>query len=362
MTQFRLHSCFRLPVAFAALSLVSLSAPRRSEAATIKIGCLGEQTTKTNDASFMMWPLLLGTSLGAGYNVVNEGGDTAGTILTGYTGGGNDHPYNLMGTLDQYNDALTADIVVIGPMGEHDERAVAANAALGTEMVYETDLDTMVTAFMHDSHKVVLTTPILVPSFNAATQTYVTNVVLPATKAVATKHTLPLVDLYTAFTGQTALFMGIGDGHVNADGEKKIAELVLPAIQGLAAGGGGAGGAGGTGGAGGVGGAAGAGTAGTGGVGGVGGVPAASAGAPSAGAPSAGAGGASTSGGASGAAAGGSPSAAGAGGAPIQTPTSGDDGGGCSLSSHGSRNGLGAGALFALAALALVRRRRASRQ
>ena len=358
MNIFRLHSARSLSATVVVCSLVSVFVAGTSHAATIKVACLGEQTTKTNDASFMMWPLLLGTSLGANYNVVNEGGDTAGTILTGYTGGGDAHPYTMNGTQDQYADSLTADIVVIGPMGEHDERAVANNAALGAEAVYETDLDAMVTAFMHDSHKVVLTTPIQVPSFNQATQTYVTMVVLPATKAVAMKRSVPLVDLYTAFTDQAALFAGIGDGHVNADGEKKIAELVLPAIQTLASGAGGSGGTAGAGGTAGGGGAAGASIGGDGGVGGAG--LAGSSGGGAAGASVGGAGGA-TSAGTGGGPTAGAAGAAATGAAPV-IPSSGDDGGGCSVSHRSGSSGFALSLLSALALIGLSRRKRPARR
>ncbi|HWZ87662.1 MAG TPA: hypothetical protein VNW92_02395, partial [Polyangiaceae bacterium] len=193
----------------------------------------------------------------ATYTVVDDAGDTSGSILTGYDPNGVGADPVMSATNAAYQDSLTANIVVIGPFGEHDERVVQKFPALGTEMTFEQDYDALVMSYLNlaSKPKVYITTPILVPSFDQATQTLVTNVVLPAVNAVGAKHSdVKLIDLYTAFLNHTEFFMGMGDGQTNATGEKKLEQMVFDAI--LASSAGGMGGAGGTG-AGGSGGASG---------------------------------------------------------------------------------------------------------
>ena len=275
MNSLRLRSCVTA-IALSTAGTLTLALP--AQAAPIKVACLGEQTTKSGEAQYAMWPTLLQTALGTNYTVVNDAGDTAGSILTGYdTNGVGADPVMAM-TNTAYEDSLTANIVVIGPFGEHDERVVKKFAAMGTEAIFEADYDALVMSYLNLASKpaVYVTTPIQVPTFDAATQAFVTSVVLPAVQAVATKRSVKLVDLYTTVTGDQYFMGGVGDGQTNEAGEVKVEQLVYGAIEAAAAGGaGGAGGsggtAGGTGGAGGAGGSGGA-SAGTGGtLGGAGG-------------------------------------------------------------------------------------------
>jgi hypothetical protein len=84
-----------------------------SSAAPTKVVCLGEQTTITCEGKLaIMWPALLQTALGASYNVVNEGGDTQGTVLTGTSYckvgiGGADWYWNLSSSLRRARDELS---------------------------------------------------------------------------------------------------------------------------------------------------------------------------------------------------------------------------------------------------------------
>ncbi len=244
MNSLRLRSC----LAAAALSSLSLTLVGRAHAATTKVACLGEQTTKSNEPPGPMWPTLLQTALGANYDVVNDAGDTSGSILTGYdtTGVGADPVMSASNTA--YQDSLTANIVVIGPFGEHDERVVSKFPAMGTELIFEQDYDALVMSYLNLASKptVYVTTPIQVPTFDAATQALVSNVVLPAVKAVALEHSeVKLVDLYTAFLGHEEYFMGMSDGQTNAAGEVELEQLVYAAMQTASSGAGGAGGSGG---------------------------------------------------------------------------------------------------------------------
>src|SRR5258708_30493405 len=117
MNSLRLHSCL---TALALSTLcVTLALPAR---AATKVACLGEQTTRSNEvAASTMWPALLQVALGStNYTVVDDAGDTNGSILTGYdTNGVGADPVMSM-TNTAYQDSLTANIVVIGPFGEHD--------------------------------------------------------------------------------------------------------------------------------------------------------------------------------------------------------------------------------------------------
>ncbi|HTA88349.1 MAG TPA: hypothetical protein VK745_02185 [Polyangiaceae bacterium] len=244
MNSLRFRSC----LAAAAVSSLSLTLVGRAHAATTKVACLGEQTTKSNEAPGPMWPTLLQTALGANYDVVNDAGDTSGSILTGYdtTGVGADPVMSASNTA--YQDSLTANVVVIGPFGEHDQRVVSKFPAMGTEMIFEQDYDALVMSYLNlaSNPTVYVTTPIQVPTFDAATQALVSNVVLPAVKAVALKHSeVKLVDLYTAFLGHEEYFMGMGDGQTNAAGELELEQLVYAAMQTANSAAGGAGGSGG---------------------------------------------------------------------------------------------------------------------
>ncbi len=349
MNSFRLRSCLTA----AALSTLSLTLVGHANAATIKVACLGEQTTKSNEvAASTMWPSLLGVALGANYTVVDDAGDTSGSILTGYNTNGVGADPVMATTNAAYEDSLTANIVVIGPFGEHDQRVVSKFPALGTEMVFEQDYDALVQSYLTAPSKptVYVTTPIQVPTFDQATQTLVSSVVLPAVQAVAMKRSVTLIDLYTAFSGHTEYFMGMGDGQTNAVGEMKIEQMVADAIKAAQAGG--MGGASGSAGAGGGAGASAGGSGGAsgGGVGGTGG------------ATSAGTGGAS--GGAAGAAGSGT-SAAGTSPQPIDESPS-NDTSGCSVVTGATVNGnglawLGVAGAFSGLALGRMQRRRARR-
>ena len=250
MNALRLRSC----VITLALSALSVTLAGSASAASVKVACLGEQTTKSGEATYPMWPTLLQTALGSGYTVVNDAGDTAGSILTGYDTNGVGADPVMSATNTAYEDSLTANVVVIGPFGEHDERVVKKFAAMGTEAIFEADYDALVESYLNDATKpvVYVTTPIPVPTFDAATQTYVTSVVLPAVQAVAMKRSVKLIDLYTAFNGHMELFVGgVGDGQTNEAGEVQIEQMVDAAIQATLNGGSGGSGGGGAGGAGG---------------------------------------------------------------------------------------------------------------
>jgi hypothetical protein len=132
-----------------------------------------------------------------------------------------------------------------------------------TQARFQADYDYLVNVYLKltPKPKIILTTPLPFPTggnVTAATQAYMKDAIDPAVKAVATKYSLPLVDLYAVFTAGAASMLA-SDGGVNLTGTQKIAMLVAAAITTGSTGTGGTGGSTGAGGS--------AGTAGTGGGG-----------------------------------------------------------------------------------------------
>ncbi len=246
----------RVAVAFAIAvsSLASVTLSRIALAAPIKVVGIGEQTTVSCEVALTKeWPAQLQTILGASYNVVNDGGDTQGTVLPQASyckaGIGADPYANTANKCTVaancpsgcYSDSINApDVVIIGPFGEHDYRVVSACMgtvpAVATQATFQAAYEALVQDYLTLKPKplVIVTTPLLIPSFDAGTAAYVKNVIDPAVRAVAKNDGLPLVDLYATFMPQSATgmyFMGQGDGQVNPAGETEIAKLLAAVIE-----------------------------------------------------------------------------------------------------------------------------------
>jgi hypothetical protein len=270
-----------------------------AHAAPIKVSCVGENTTCTGHyAANLQWPDILGQMLGAGYTVDNDGDNTHATVLMSNSGATPPVPYtssyanpaNAAAPCggDYSRSLMAPDVVVIGPWGMHDYSTAAANNLTTDQARFQKDYDFLVSQYLKlaNKPKIFITTPILLSvvggNVKAETATYITNIILPSVKAVATAHNLPVIDLYTQFPA--SLLDPAGDGGItHPAGQTKIAQLVLAAITGgqspadggatdsgsTAGTGGAAGGtAGAGGGAAGAGGSSGAGTGGTAGTGG----------------------------------------------------------------------------------------------
>src|SRR3954468_2404699 len=101
---------------------VTLTCAGRAEAAPLKIACIGEQTTHSDQLNRAVeYPAMLQTELGPDYDVENFG-DCCATVLNGYPKQSETHPYLLGGGKPSYNESLTfaPDVVVIGSWGKHD--------------------------------------------------------------------------------------------------------------------------------------------------------------------------------------------------------------------------------------------------
>ena len=221
---------------------LAVIAPAAS-AAPIKVVTPGEQNTQSTEATWPLYPKLLQTALGSGYNVLNNG-DISGSVLSSYTGTpAGVHPFATPGQ-KTYDDSVNPppDIVLIGPFGEHDLRVVlvAQWKGLATVANFAKDYDALVTDYtkLSSKPKVFLMTPIVLPNYNPPdTMNFVKGVVLPAVQQVATDRKLPVIDLYTEFSANLAMYMGT-DGQVNAKGQVKITDMIVAALKAASADGG----------------------------------------------------------------------------------------------------------------------------
>ncbi len=360
----------------AAASILSAGSAR----AATKVSCVGEQSTHSGHPAAGAgheWPDELGTVLGAGYTVDNDGdnghssvlmNDTAATPVP-YTnnGGSYANPANAgitaTGGGGYVRSITTHDYVIIGPWGMHDTKMWMGNTLPSTQARFQQDYDFLVSIYLKltPKPKVILTTALPFPTggnVTAETQAYMKDAITPAVKAVGAKYNLPVVDLFTVFSAGPATLLA-SDGGVNLTGSQKIAMLVAAAITGNAGTGGtgGAAGAGGSTGAGGAGGAMGtAGTTGAAGATGAAGTTG-TAGATGASGTTGAAGTTGASGSTGTGAAGASGSTGSTAGSTGMTPGSG--GGGCAVGGDVAGKGALVGLSIALA-VALARRRRKS--
>jgi hypothetical protein len=213
----------------------------RSAAAATVVKCVGEQSTMTGHyAVTLQWPALLQTQLGASYTVTNDG-DNMASVLTGYTAAGA-HPF-MSATNAKYTDSkMGPNVVVIGPWGMHDQIAIMGNPpAMAAN--FQTDYDMLVSSYLALMPKpiVIVMTGFLKPTDaaagfltyqnDAATLALVMNTINPAVKAVATKYSLPVIDIATQLT--TVMYLAGDGGLTQPAGQTKVANLVFAEINSL---------------------------------------------------------------------------------------------------------------------------------
>jgi hypothetical protein len=217
-----------LCAAFATVCLIG----RAVSAAPLKIACVGEQTTHSDQLPRSVeYPARLQTDLGAAYNVMNFG-DCCSTVLLGYPKQPETHPYLNGGTAPSFvqSIAFLPDIVVIGSWGKHDtEIANLLYAGVLDPTTFQTDYEQMVTTYLNLSSKptVYVSTPVPIPK--GAPLGVTTSVILPTVESVAAKYHLPIVPLYPAFLNRPDLYKD--DTHVSDDaGLTTIANTVYAAL------------------------------------------------------------------------------------------------------------------------------------
>jgi hypothetical protein len=232
----------------------------RATAAPIKVACVGEHTTHSDEYTEMNretvpagkqeYPVFLQTLLGSSYDVRNFG-DCCSTVVENYSGGPV-HPFvngAPAGKGPGYKESLAflPDIVIIGSWGKHDWGQGKENQVPTFNLAtFQADYDDLVQRYMKlSSHpKVFVSLPIPIPNGNGTAREngVTTESVLPAIRAVAAKYSLPIVDLYNTFLNHKELFApGDGEHLTQAEGFPKLAATVHAAMMASASSGAGTG-------------------------------------------------------------------------------------------------------------------------
>jgi len=190
------------------------------------------------------YPAMLQTLLGSGYNVQNYG-DCCASVISGYPSS-ETHPY-ING--NQFGPSTMApDIVIIGSWGRHDwgmsaKTALAAFTAgdtMTTFTLFQTDYEVLVSKYLalSPTPKIYCSTPIPIPFGNDGPDDgYKTSPAATAIKNVCNMHNLPIIDLFTIFTGHKEYYINPPDKdsdgeHSSPMGAMVIAQAVYNAITG----------------------------------------------------------------------------------------------------------------------------------
>ena len=231
MRQILAVSCAALAECAAALVLGSPYAA----AAPIKVACVGEQTTHSDQLSRSVeYPAMLQTLLGACYEVQNFG-DCCATVVQGYPMQAETHPY-----LDPparyapaFHESVTfaPDVVVIGSWGKHDtEIESILDGGKLDPVQWQADYEQLVMTYLNLPSKptVYVSTPLPLPKGAGTGST--TDVILPAIENIAAKYHLAIVPLYPAFLNQPQLYKD--DTHpTDTTGLKTIADTVYATMM-----------------------------------------------------------------------------------------------------------------------------------
>jgi acyl-CoA thioesterase I len=215
----------------------ALAPATRAAAQPIKVAVIGPQHVHshqlTRDKEF---PAMLQVLLGPGYQVGNFG-DCCATVLRGYPRQRETHPYleggESYGEPMNFKDSVkfAPDIVIIAPFGKHDtEIANQLYKGVLDRQRFQMDYDALVTTYLElpSKPRVYVSLPIPIPFGMPAGVT--TSVMLPAVREVAAARRLPVIDLYTPFLNQRALYKD--ETHVTNDaGLHLIADTVFAAMN-----------------------------------------------------------------------------------------------------------------------------------
>jgi len=229
--------------------------------AKTKVACVGEQTThslhRENDPEY---PFLMAKQLDADFVATTLMAPHGGGFLEGggtnFTVGNFGHPQASVLNHDQTDPrtylkseefpllvAFKPDLVVLGPFGWHD---VLSNVPLAN---FPKDMDALILAVqaIDSKPRIALATP--VPEGGADKADGFTQIDA-LTRAAATQHQLPIIDVWQELSGKASLFQD--DFHLTVEGRTHLATFVGNSVKTLAAAPptmGGAGGAGGSAGA-----------------------------------------------------------------------------------------------------------------
>ena len=208
-----------------------------------KVGCAGEQTThslhRENDPEY---PFLMAQQLDADFVATDKMAPHGGGFLEGggtsFTIGNFGHPQASVLNHDLENpktylkseeftllSAFAPNIVVLGPFGDHD---VLAGVPLTQ---FPADFDALIAGLQAIASKplVALATPLPEGGVDKADGFTEIN---GYTQAAATKHQLPVIDLWVEFLGKTTLYQD--DFHLTVEGRTHLATFVGDAVKTLA--------------------------------------------------------------------------------------------------------------------------------
>jgi hypothetical protein len=204
-------------------------------AAPIKVACVGEQTTHSDQLSRSVeYPAMLQTMLGSCYDVQNFG-DCCATVLQGYPMQAETHPYLDPPTryAPAFHESVTfaPDVVVIGSWGKHDtEIESVLDGGKLDPVEWQADYEQLVTTYLNLPSKpvVYVSTPLPLPMGEATGPT--TDIILPAIQNIAAKYHLPVVPLYPAFLNQPQLYKD-ATHPTDTTGLKTIADTVYATMM-----------------------------------------------------------------------------------------------------------------------------------
>lgn len=193
----------------------------------VKVACAGEHSTNSvhvDDAD--EYPPRLQALLGAGYQVMNFGFPRA-TVQTENITFPNAMPYlqtmEFMASL-----AFAPDVVVLGPFGRHDSAANYADSAAIDRARFTAGLEAIVRAYQALPHQPTIYLALPIPFPFGTGEGVMSAVVLPATRDVAQRLNLPVIDHWNVFLGKRELFAD--PDHFTPDGIQRMAQVVQAAI------------------------------------------------------------------------------------------------------------------------------------
>ncbi len=213
-----------------AVGCATVSTKRRQSVApeeydeTIRIACVGDSITygaAIKDRTNNNYPVVLGRSLGGGFEVRNFGVSGATLLKKG------DYSYWDRPAFQAATE-FNPHVVVI-KLGTNDTKPQNWRHAAGYTADYEAMIDHF--AALSAKPKIWLCSPAPVYQTRwGINEKGVVEGVIPKVRALAKRKGLPVVDLYTALSGKPEIFPD--KIHPNAAGAKVMAEVVEAAILG----------------------------------------------------------------------------------------------------------------------------------
>lgn len=189
---------------------------------TLIVACIGDSITEGYGIERQCdnaYPALLDSILGPDYDVMNFGRSGTTMMRRG------DYPY---WTVKELRNALNshADIVVI-KLGTNDCKAFQWDAD-EYDASYQMLIDTLQAGNPDTRIYLCLPVPVMADKWTMS-DSVIVNGVIPSVRRIAERNRLPVIDLYTPFTGRMELFSD--SIHPTRQGALLMAETVARAIS-----------------------------------------------------------------------------------------------------------------------------------